>query len=74
MLPSKSNDENVIISAMFDKCPYFDHISSGDHMLYFGLYDIVTIYRSLLVRNKDALHDPSALGCLIEAISETGEF
>ena len=33
-----SNDENVITSAKFDKCHYFDHIFSGDPMLYFGLY------------------------------------
>ena len=47
-----SNDEIVIILAMFDKCPYFDHISSGDHMLYFGLYDILLFIEVLWFGTK----------------------
>ena len=36
-----SNDENVIISAKFDKRLLFDHITSRDYSFYFGLYVIL---------------------------------
>ena len=59
---------------MFDKCPYFDHITIGDDMLCFGLYDILAFIEVFWFENKDAVYDPSALGYLIGAISETGAF
>ena len=40
------NDENVIISAKFDKYPYFDCISSREPRFYFGLYVILLFTKS----------------------------
>ena len=38
-----SNSKNTIISVMFDKVPYFGHISSKDPTLDFGLYAILPL-------------------------------
>ena len=38
-----SDNKNTIISVMFDKLPYFGHISSKDPMLDFGLYAILLL-------------------------------
>ena len=36
-----SNSKDAIISVMFDKLPYFSHISSNGPVLDFGLYAIL---------------------------------
>ena len=38
---------------MFDKLPYFGHISSKGPTLDFGLYAILLLIESLLVHNND---------------------
>ena len=47
-----SNDENVIAAAKFDKCHYFDHISSDGPELYFDLYVILLFIEVFLFGTK----------------------
>ena len=39
----RSNNKNAIISVIFDKLPYFGHISSKGPTLDFGLYAILLL-------------------------------
>ena len=48
-----SDSKNAIISVMFDKLPYFGHISSKGPTLDFGFVCHFTINRNLLVHNND---------------------
>ena len=58
-----SNSKIVIISVMFDKLPYFGHISSKGPTLDFGLYALLLFIESKKISNDQELIQSDPISC-----------